>query len=183
VCWCHSFVILLHHLLQFVFHFEFAPHPGWFFLNLDAVKFTFYNILCCGFWKMHRAVYPLPQTHDTEQSHHLQILSSTSAINSSQPLEATDLSSAPVISWPRISLVAQMVKRLPTMWKIWVWSLGQEDPLEKEIATHSSTLAWKIPWTEECGRLQSMGSQRVRHDWVTFTSLHFLSFCLFWNVM
>ena len=47
------------------------------------------------------------------------------------------------------------------------WSLGQEDPLEKEMATHSSTLAWRIPWREEPGRLQSMGSQRVGHDWVT----------------
>ena len=62
------------------------------------------------------------------------------------------------------SLVAQMVKHLPTMWETWVRSLGQEDPLGKEMATHSSTLAWKIPWTEERGRLQFMGSQRVRHD-------------------
>ena len=62
------------------------------------------------------------------------------------------------------SLVAQMVKRLPTVWETWVRSLGQEDPLEKEMATHSSALAWKIPWTEERSRLQSMGSQRVRHD-------------------
>ena len=53
---------------------------------------------------------------------------------------------------------------LPTMWEIRVRSLGQEDPLEKEMATHSSTLAWKIPWTEKPGRLQSMGSQRVGHD-------------------
>ena len=52
-------------------------------------------------------------------------------------------------------LVAQMVKCLPAMLKTWVWSLGQEDPLEKEMATHSSTLAWKIPWTEWPGRLQS----------------------------
>ena len=53
----------------------------------------------------------------------------------------------------------------------WVWSLGQEDPLEKEMATHSSILAWRIPWTEEPGKLQSMGLQRVRHDWEmnTFT--------------
>ena len=58
----------------------------------------------------------------------------------------------------------QMVKRLPTMWETRVRSLGWEDPLEKEMATHSSTLAWKIPWTEEPGRLQSMGSQRVGHD-------------------
>ena len=57
-----------------------------------------------------------------------------------------------------------MVKRLPTMRETWVQSLGQEDPLEKEMATHSSTLAWKIPSMEEPGRLQSMGFQRVGHD-------------------
>ena len=57
-----------------------------------------------------------------------------------------------------------MVKHLPAMQEAWVQSLGREDPLEKEMATHSSTLAWKIPWTEEPGRLQSMGSQRVGHD-------------------
>ena len=62
------------------------------------------------------------------------------------------------------SLVAQMVKHLPTMWETRVRSLGWEDPLEKEVATHSSTFAWKIPWREERGRLQSVGSQRVRHD-------------------
>ena len=61
-------------------------------------------------------------------------------------------------------MVAQMVKRLPTMLEIQVQSLGWEDPLEEEMATHSSTLAWKIPWAEEPGRLQSMGSQRVGHD-------------------
>ena len=57
-----------------------------------------------------------------------------------------------------------MVKHLPTMQETWVQSLGWEDPLEKEMATHSSTLAWKIPWTEECGRLQSMGSLRLKYD-------------------
>ena len=62
------------------------------------------------------------------------------------------------------SLVAQMVKHLPTMWKTQVRSLGWEDLLEKEMATHSSILAWKIPWMEERCRLKSMGSQRVRHD-------------------
>ena len=62
------------------------------------------------------------------------------------------------------SLVPQMVKHLPTMRETQVQSLGWEDPLEKEMATHSSTLAWKIPWMEERGRLQSMGSQRVGHD-------------------
>ena len=67
----------------------------------------------------------------------------------------------------RTSLVAQKVKHLPTMRETWVWSLGQEDPLEKKMATHSSTLAWKIPWIEEPGRLQSIGPQRVGHDWAT----------------
>ena len=62
------------------------------------------------------------------------------------------------------SLVAQMVKRLLTMWETRVQSLGWEDLLEKEMATHSSILAWKIPWTEEPSRLQSTGSQRVRHN-------------------
>ena len=60
--------------------------------------------------------------------------------------------------------MAQTVKCLPTMWETQVRSLGQEDPLEKEMATHSSILAWKIPWREEPGRLQSMGSQRVGHN-------------------
>ena len=64
----------------------------------------------------------------------------------------------------RDSLVAQMIKRLPAMWETWVQSLGQEDLLEKEMATHSSILAWKIPWTEEPGRPKSMGSLRVGHD-------------------
>ena len=61
-------------------------------------------------------------------------------------------------------MVAQTVKGLSTMWETRVQSLGQEDPLEKEMATHSSTIAWKIPWTEEPSRLQPMGSQRVGHD-------------------
>ena len=60
--------------------------------------------------------------------------------------------------------MAQMIKCLPTMQETQVQSLGREDPLEKEMATHSSTLAWKIPWMEETGRLQSMGSQRVGHN-------------------
>ena len=61
-------------------------------------------------------------------------------------------------------MVAQMVQRLSTMWETQVQSLGWEDLLEKEMATHSSILAWKNPWTEESERLQSMGLQRVRHD-------------------
>ena len=61
-------------------------------------------------------------------------------------------------------LVAQTVKRLATVWETQVQSLGQEDPLEKEMATHSNTLAWKMPWTEEPGGLQTMVSQRIGHD-------------------
>ena len=65
---------------------------------------------------------------------------------------------------PWASLVAQRLKRLPAMQETWVRSLGRQDPLEKEMATHSSIPAWTIPWSEEPGRLQSMGSQRVGHD-------------------
>ena len=73
------------------------------------------------------------------------------------------------------NLVAQTVKSLLAMWETWVWSLVWEDPLEKEVATHSSILAWEIPWTEEPGGLQSTGFQGVKHDWVT--SLSFSSGC------
>ena len=62
------------------------------------------------------------------------------------------------------SLVAQLIKNLPAIWKTWFRSLGWEDPLEEGIAAHSIILAWRTPWTEESGRLQSTGSQRVRHD-------------------
>ena len=63
-----------------------------------------------------------------------------------------------------MNMVTQRLKHLPAMWEIWVQSLGWEDPLEKEMATHSSILAWRIPWTEEPGGLQSMGLLRVRHN-------------------
>ena len=66
--------------------------------------------------------------------------------------------------YPGTSLVAQRLKCLPGMRETRVQSLGREDPMEKEMATHSSTLAWRIPWREEPGGLQSMGSQRVGHD-------------------
>ena len=68
----------------------------------------------------------------------------------------------------RASLVAQTVTNLPAMWESQVWSLGREDPLEKAMATHSSILVWRIPQAEEHGGLQSMGSQRVRHNWATY---------------
>ena len=77
-------------------------------------------------------------------------------------------------SWA--SLVAQRLKSLPPMQKTQVRSLGREDPLEKEMVTHSSILAWRIPWMEKPGRLQSMGSQRVRHDWATSLCMIFLCF-------
>ena len=63
-----------------------------------------------------------------------------------------------------VSLVARMVKNLPAMQETWVQSLNGDDPLEEFMATHSSILAWRIPWTEESGGLQSMGSKRVRHN-------------------
>ena len=67
----------------------------------------------------------------------------------------------------KASLVAQMVKNLPAMQETQVQPLGPEEPLEEGMATHSSILAWRIPWAEEPGGLQSLGSQRVEHDWVT----------------
>ena len=69
-----------------------------------------------------------------------------------------------VLVLQRASLVSQRLKRLPAMRETWVRSLGREDPLEKEMATHSSILSWRIPWMEEPGGLQSKGSQRVGHD-------------------
>ena len=81
------------------------------------------------------------------------------------PLPKTRIISSPSeYQWIEASLVAQRVKRLPATQETWVRFLGREDPLEKEMATHSSTLAWKIPWTEKPGRLHSMGLQRVGHD-------------------
>ena len=74
------------------------------------------------------------------------------------------------------SLVAQTIKHLPAMWETHARSLGWEDPLEKEMAIHSSILAWKIPGIEEPGRLQSMWSQRVKHDYATSLSLYYYYF-------
>ena len=79
----------------------------------------------------------------------------------------------------RTSLLAQMVNHLPAIWETWLRSLDQEDPLEKEMAAHSSTLAWRIPWTEEPGGLPSTGSQRVRHDWATSLSLSLYGHLIF----
>ena len=76
---------------------------------------------------------------------------------------------------PVASLVSQRVKHLLTMWETQVWSLGWDDSLEKEMATHSSILAWKIPWMEKPGGLQSVGSQIVRHDWAISLSFFMAS--------
>ena len=83
-------------------------------------------------------------------------------------ISGTGTSPGEVIDYPLqyswASLMAQMVKNPPAMWETWVKSLGWEDPLEEGMATHSSILSWRIPWTEEPGTLQSMRLQRVRHD-------------------
>ena len=82
-----------------------------------------------------------------------------------------------VLEWFKVvkvkgaSLVTQVVKTPPAMQETWVWSLGWEDPLEKEMATHASILAWRIPWTVESGELQSTGLQGVRHNWETNMTL------------
>ena len=78
-------------------------------------------------------------------------------------------------SWA--SLLAQTVKNRSAMQETWVRPLGWEDPLEKGMANHSSILAWRIPWTEKPGSQQSMGLERVRHDWMTFTFFH-----IFWYI-
>ena len=94
------------------------------------------------------------------------------SLTSNLNANAGSLSLAPpeksrITAYSKASLVAQMVKHLPATWETQVQFLGREDPLEKEMAIHSSTLAWKIPWTKEPDRLQSMGSRRVGHDWGT----------------
>ena len=108
----------------------------------------------------------------------LENLPGPSSSHSDEPLCDPKLLSACTYWMLEIFLVAQTVKNLPAVWETQVGSLGQEDPLEKEMATHSSILAWKIPWTEEPSKLQSMGSQRVGHDWAT--SLHWMLSCSWW---
>ena len=78
-------------------------------------------------------------------------------------------------------LVAQRLKHLAAMWETWVQSLGREDPLEKKMATRSSILAWKIPWTEDPGRLQFIGSQSVGHNWVSSLSFFLSLYVALWD--
>ena len=85
------------------------------------------------------------------------------------PCLPTPLLPIPIVYFVKVD-AAQMVKNLPVVQETLVWFLGQEDPLEKGMTIHSSILASRIPWTEEPGRLQFMGSQRVRHDWATNTT-------------
>ena len=87
----------------------------------------------------------------------------------SSVLKSRDITLSTKVHIVKASLVDQMVKNLPAMRETWVQSLGWEDPLKKEMATHSNILAWRIPWTKEPGKLQPIGSQRVKHDWATIT--------------
>ena len=100
------------------------------------------HVLACGFFPDSNHITPI----------------SASAVTSSLTIILTSCFT---------SLVAKTVKNLPAMQETWLQSLGWEDLLEKEMATHSSVLAWRVPWTEEPGGLQSFGSQRVRHNWAT----------------
>ena len=99
-------------------------------------------------------------------------------VNSSSILDSVLTGLCHVLRLQWASLEAQRLKCLPAMRETWVWSLGRKDSLEKEMATHSIILAWRIPWTEESGGLQSMGSQRVRHNWATSLSLSRLQWAL-----
>ena len=114
---------------------------------------------------------PGSSVHGTLQARILEWIAMPSSRGCSQPKDQTQVSlhlphwqvsSVPLAAPEKTSLVAQMIKN--AMWETWVLSLGWEDPLEEGMATHSSTPAWRIPRTEEPGGLQSMGSQRVRHD-------------------
>ena len=130
-----------------------------------------YNMSVCGFLK-----FVLPGIHWASLTFHLLLISS----GKSWTLTSWNIASIPLFfffysSDNRASQVAQMVKRLPTTRETLVRFLAREDPLEKEMAIHSSTLAWKIPWMEEPDRLQSMGSQTVGYEWATSLSLSYSS--------
>ena len=110
-----------------------------------------------------------------QNKHHFWFIQSITSSRSKIKLQNVHQSIVSQEKW-----VAKAAKNLPAMQEMWVWSLGWEDPLEKGMATHSSILAWKIPRTEEPGRLQSMGLQRVRHNWATHKHTHTRThtFCL-----
>ena len=126
--------------------FEWAPHPLW--------------------WWGKKKVFPGSSAGKE----------STCNSGDSGPISELGRSTGEGIGYPLqyswASLVAQVVKTLPAMQETWAWSLGWEDPLEKEMATHFSVLDWKVPWIEEPNGLQSSGSWRVRHDWETEMHTH-----------
>ena len=108
---------------------------------------------------------PNAYSQEVWEGHHSTATIPTETFPSLPPTHENKITSTNSLVFPcKAFLVAQTVKNQPAMQKTWVPSLGREDPLEKGMATHSSILAWTIPWTEEPGRLQSMGSQGVGHD-------------------
>ena len=125
-------------------------------------NFCSINLLCHGFWyfvyvRVDLTPSWLVSLPNTALLNHLLCAVTANILHS-------------ICYWPNnnwASLVAQTVKNLPAMQETWVQSLGQEDPLEKGMATHFSILAWRMPWTEKPGGPQSTGSQNVKHDWVT----------------
>ena len=135
-------------------------------------------------WKQHFLFIRAHVTVSEEKAGHFSLSSPGSCLTIFHPTGSTpDLCSTHKFKPPGVIgkgfhlttiQLAQRLKRLPPMRETWVQSLGQEDPLEKEMVTHSSILAWRIPWTEKPGRLQSMGLQRVGHDWAISLSF-FLS--------
>ena len=134
-------------------------------MSIESVMPTNHLILCC----------PLLLQSEWPSSKNLQTINAGEGMEKWDPptlLVGVLIGAATVEN--SMELVAQVVKNLPTIQVTQVWSLGQEDPMEKETATHSSILAWRIPWMEEPGRLQSMVSQRVGHDWATSLSLYWL---------
>ena len=138
--------------------------------------------LCCLLWCSEReylrkrtmsTAFPFPFSSFLSLIIHCLYSINSFALDWQEMEKNTESRFACFLEFKGASLVAQRLKCLPAMWETWVRSLGREDPLEKEMATHSSTLAWRIPWTEEPGGLQSTGSQRVRHIWATSISLSF----------
>ena len=138
-------------------------HPG----QLLNPKLPFWNSHIKP-WHQRTEVFTTPWRHYVSQSRDFALLSSRVRLEAEAPAQPVSTCQGSThLSSPWTSPVVQTVKRLPTMQRTWVQSLGQEGLLEKEVATLSSILAWKIPWMEEPGRLQSTELKRVRHDWAT----------------
>ena len=145
------------HFVDLLSQYACSLHSQWLpYLNTSGLLLLQGICPCCSpCWEGFPLLPPIhPYTHPLTSYRHL---------------FKCHLLNEPFPDHPGASLVAQMVKNLPAMQETQVWSLDQEDPLEEGMATHSSILAWRIPWTEELGWLQSMGSQGVGHDWATNT--------------